>query len=266
MIQNETVLLTGATYGIGYELAKLFARDRNHLILVARTPTVLTKVAAELKLMNASSVVCLVKDLSKAQAAEELFDEITKRHGQVDILVNNAGFGGYGSFLQTDWHHERDMIQTNITSLVHLTKLFLPPMIQRQKGRIVNLASTAAYQPGPFMAIYYASKSFVLSFSEALYEECKGTGVTVTAICPGPTATEFQARARVQGTGTAETRNSLLKMMDAAMVARLGYKGMLAGKRVVITGVTNRFGAWCGRHLPRSLTMAAIKQLHKAKR
>lgn len=263
MSAGKTVLITGASFGIGLEMARLFARDQYHLILVARTADRLAQAAEELKGLGAPSALALVQDLSRPGAAEALFQTLTDQNVHLDVLVNNAGFGDYGPYAEAHWPTVESMVQLNITSLLHLTRLFLPGMIARKQGRIVNLASTAAFQPGPFMAVYYASKAFVLSFSEALSKECKGTGVTVTAICPGPTATEFQARANVLNTGIAQHQKSLLKMMDAATVAALGYRGMLKGKSVVVTGVVNRVGAWSGRHLPNAWVMPAIQWFHK---
>jgi len=263
MSAGKTVLITGASFGIGLEMARLFARDQYRLILVARTADRLAQAAEELKGLGASSALALVQDLSRTGAAEAIFQSLADQNLHLDVLVNNAGFGDYGPYAEAHWPAVESMVQVNITSLLHLTRLFLPGMIARKQGRIVNLASTAAFQPGPFMAVYYASKAFVLSFSEALSEECKGTGVTVTAVCPGPTATEFQARANVLNTGIARHQKSFLKMMDAATVAEIGYRGMLKGKSVVVTGVVNRVGAWSGRHLPRAGVMKAIKWAHK---
>lgn len=258
---KECVLLTGASVGIGYELARLFARDHHELVLVARNEEKLKLAAVELERLGAAQVHVLPADLSDREGPELIARVMQEKNLQIDILVNNAGFGEHGAFASTRWQKEEAMVQVNITSLLHLTKLFLPGMLARGHGRIVNLASTAAFQPGPFMAVYYASKAFVLSFSEALAEECKGTGVSVTAICPGPTTSEFQARANLQE--TALGKSGLMRYMDAATVARQGYRAVKAGRRVVITGTMNRFGAWSGRHLPRPLILATIRQLHK---
>jgi uncharacterized protein len=261
MGKKECVLLTGASFGIGYEMAKLFARDRHEMVLVARSEEKLQVVAAELLELGAAEVHVLPVDLSHRDGPEKIAQAAAEKNLQIDILVNNAGFGDHGAFVRTAWKKEEAMIQVNITSLLHLTKLFLPGMIKRGHGRIVNLASTAAFQPGPFMSVYYATKAFVLSFSEALAEECKGSGVTVTAVCPGPTTSEFQVRANIQG--TALISSGLLRFMDAERVARQGYRAMKQGRRVIVTGAMNRFGAWSGRHLPRPLIMAAIRRLHK---
>ena len=258
---NRCVLLTGASYGIGYEMARLFARDHQELVLVARSGKKLQMVADELHQLGAGSVHCLAMDLSLREAPENIWRAVAEKNLRIDILVNNAGFGDHGAFLGTDWSKEEAMVQVNINSLLHLTKLFLPGMVTRGHGRIVNLASTAAFQPGPYMAVYYATKAFVLSFSEALAEEVKGKGVSVTAVCPGPTTSEFQARANIAD--TALVTRGLMKFMDAATVARIGYRAMLEGRRVVVTGGINRLGAWSGRHLPRPLILAAIRRLHR---
>lgn len=260
MGKNQTVLLTGASVGIGYELARLFARDHHELVLVARNEEKLQQAAAEMERLGAPRVHILPVDLSDREGAERIARMIQEKNLQIDVLVNNAGFGEHGAFATTRWQKEEAMVQVNITSLLHLTKIFLPGMIARGHGRIVNLASTAAFQPGPFMAVYYATKAFVLSFSEALAEECKGTGVSVTAICPGPTTSGFQMRANIQE--TALVNSGLMRFMDAASVARQGYRAIKAGRRVVITGGLNRLGAWSGRHLPRPLILATIRQLH----
>ncbi|HWK32027.1 MAG TPA: SDR family oxidoreductase, partial [Terriglobales bacterium] len=191
----KTALITGASLGIGYELAKLFAQDKHAVVLVARSGDKLQKIAEELKQLGAPQVTVIVKDLAELEAPDEIFAETERRKLQIDFLVNNAGFGERGPFLKTNLDNELEMVQVNIVALMHLTKLYLPGMVQRRFGRIMQVASTAAFQPGPFMAVYYASKAFVLSFSEALWEELDGTGVTVTALCPGAAQTGFAARA-----------------------------------------------------------------------
>lgn len=237
----KTALVTGASTGIGYELAKLLARDGYELFLVARNSPKLEAAARELK----GTVVAA--DLAEGDGASQVFAALK---GTVpDILINNAGFGMVGPFAEQDLKTSLDMIQVNITSLVELTRLVLPGMIARRSGRIMNVASTAAFQPGPLMAIYYASKSFVLSFTEAISQELKRTGVTATALCPGPTQTEFGARAGMDKT---KVFKSGVKIMSGAKVAQLGYAAMLKGKVVAITGLANRLGAEGIRLAPRS--------------
>jgi short-subunit dehydrogenase len=186
-------------------------------------------------------------DLSEPQAADEMVQALRKDSVKIDVLVNNAGYAGYGPFTETSLEDELDMMRVNMVSLTHLTKLLLPAMIQQKKGRILNVASTAAFAPGPFMGVYYATKAYVLSFSEALAEELRGTGVTVTALCPGATDTGFQKRARVENT----LLFSPWKVMDAETVARIGYRGMMKGKTVVIPGLLNKWMIFSIRLGPR---------------
>jgi short-subunit dehydrogenase len=188
-----------------------------------------------------------------------VFDRVTNAGLRVDILVNNAGSGLGGAFAETDLATELRMINLNVTALTHLTKLFLPGMLERGAGRILNVASTAAFVPGPFMAVYYATKAYVLSFSEALAEELTGTGVTVTALCPGPTATGFQSAARIEGA-------RLFRMpgvSDAATVARLGFSGLMRGKRIVIPGLLNKLLPQIVRVSPRRLVTLVSRFLQE---
>jgi short-subunit dehydrogenase len=253
----KTALITGASTGIGYELSKLFARDRFDLVLVARDAARLQSVAAEMRETSGCPVRVIAADLSKPESPWTIFEEIKSVH----CLVNNAGFGTCGPFVETDLRAELEMIQVNLTSLVHLSKLFLKGMAQRGSGRILNVASTAAFQPGPLMAIYYASKAFVLSFSEGIAEELRGTGVTVTALCPGPTATEFQKRAHVEETRL--MKDHLLGIMSAAEAARAGYEGMMRGKVLVIPGTLNRVGMEALRISPRAIVRRITRHLHE---
>lgn len=227
----KTVLITGASFGIGYELAKIFAKEKYNLILVARNLEKLNQIKDELQNPDIQ-IFTIQKDLSYPNSPKELFDEINKKGLEIDILINNAGFGLLGSFVELDLQTQLDMIQLNITSLVHLTYLVLPQMIAKNSGKIMNVSSTAAFQPGPNMAVYYATKAFVLSFSEALYAELKSKGITVTALCPGPTRTEFQKRARMENINL--ERSKLIPYMSAEKVAQIGYDGLMKGKRVVI--------------------------------
>src|SRR3954468_6137183 len=196
--ENKTALITGASGGIGYELAKLFARDKYNLVLVSRGKEKLQQRAEEMRKLGSPVVNVHWFDLAELDTPDKLFSRTEKAHIQVDILVNNAGYGVRGAFAKTNLDDELEMMQLNMVALTHLTKLYLPQMIARGHGRIMQVASTAAFQPGPFMAVYYASKAFVLSFSEALAEETRGTGVTVTCLCPGVTTTEFQQVAGVE--------------------------------------------------------------------
>lgn len=253
MVNSKTVLITGPTSGIGYELAKIFAADGYRLVLVSRRKEELKRVAAELQ----PDATIISADLSDQKAPVEVVTQLTEQSVEIDCLVNNAGFGLRGAFTETDLTKELDMIQLNIAALTHLTKLLLPGMLKRKSGRILNIASTAAFQPGPFMAVYYATKAYVLSFSEALAEELRGTGVTVTALCPGPTKTLFQDRAAVGDVPL------FRRTMAADVVAQIGYKALLAGRPVVIAGVQNAIGAWLGRLLPRPVTLAIVRRIQE---
>lgn len=254
----KTVLITGASSGIGYELAHLFAKDGFQLVLVARSQDRLMKLAGELKEKYKAPAAILPKDLSHPLSPSEIFIELQERSIHIDVLVNNAGFGNHGLFSETNLSDELEMIRVNVTSLVHLTKLFLKDMLTKRDGKILNVASTAAFQPGPFMAIYYAAKAFVLSFSEALSEELIGTGVSVTCLCPGPTQSDFQKRAGLQ--------DILLlrgKMMDSKIVAEAGYKGLMRNKTLVIPGLQSKFFAFLIRFSPRNWVTRIVKILQE---
>lgn len=253
---KQTALITGASSGIGLDLAHLFAADGHDLILVARSEGKLRELARELEEKHRISARVIPADLEERDAPRQLFASV---HTPVDVLINNAGFGVNGKFAETDLEKELAMIQVNITALTHLTKLFLRPMVERGRGRILNVASTAAFQPGPLMAIYYASKAYVLSFSEAIAEELSGTGVTVTALCPGPTATGFAEAAKM-------TNSRLFKMkkpMTSMDVAKAGYKAMQRGKRIVITSAMNKVLAQSVRLTPRALVTKVTRTLQE---
>src|SRR5689334_20586996 len=195
--QRRTALVTGGSGGIGFELAKVLARNGFDLTLVARKRDTLEAAAGRLEGQYEVNVHVFAADLRRSEAPQSVFDFLLNENIPIEVLVNNAGFGLGGEFSETDLNRELEMIQVNIAALTHLTKLFLPPMIKRKSGRILNVASTAAFQPGPLMAVYYATKAYVLSFSEALAEELRDSGVSVTALCPGPTRTDFASTARV---------------------------------------------------------------------
>jgi short-subunit dehydrogenase len=248
----QTALITGASGGIGYELAKLFAKDRYHLVLVARSGEKLNQLANELQTQHGIRVSVVAVDLAEPAAPRFLFDQLRRERVDVDILVNNAGFGVFGEFSQMPEAEILDQIQLNITALTHLTRLFLAPMIARGAGRIMNVASTAAFQPGPLMAVYYASKAYVLSFSEALANEVRGAGITVSCFCPGATNTGFAKRAGLES-------SRLFKQIGATnveAVARDGYRGLMAGRTLVISGMHNWLVAESIRFAPRKLVTA----------
>ena len=252
---NDWALITGASSGIGLELANLFAADKYNLILGARNETRLNQLAAELRAEHGVEVKVIAKDLSAPTAPQELFDEL--RATPVSILVNNAGIGWHGAFAQTELRQSLAIMHLNMDALVKLTHLFVQPMLARRAGRILNVASTAAFQPGPMVNVYYASKAFVHSFSYALAEELRDTGVAVTTLCPGTTHTEFFARGNFGPVRAALT-------MDARTVAVAGYRGLLKGKRVVIPGVTNKIASALARRLPVRWTTAIVRRLHKS--
>jgi len=250
----STVLITGASGGIGYELAKLFARDRHNLVLVARSADKLGQVAAELQALGVT-VKTIPLDLTDPPAPKFLFDQLQREGTSVEILVNNAGFGAFGEFAQMPEEEIHGQIQLNIAALTELTRLFLAPMVARRSGRIMNVASTAAFQPGPLMAVYYATKAYVLSFSEAIANELRDSGVTVTCFCPGATLTGFAQRAGTEG-------SRLMKQfgaMSAEKVALDGYRALMAGRTLAISGAHNWVVAQSTRFSPRKMVTAVSR-------
>jgi short-subunit dehydrogenase len=252
---RNTALVTGASGGIGYELAKLFAHDGYDLVLVARSGEKLAQFAGELQRQFGVSVKCVALDLSATPAPAFLFDQLKREGIAVDFLVNNAGYGVFGEFAAMAMDDVLGQINLNIIALTALTRLFLPAMIARGSGKIMNVASTAGFQPGPLMAVYYATKAYVISFSEALANEVRGTGVSVTCFCPGATDTGFAARA-------GNDKSRLFKQfgaMNVTKVARDGYRGMMRGKTLVISGVRNWLVAESVRFAPRK-TVTAVSR------
>ncbi|MEZ0393046.1 MAG: SDR family NAD(P)-dependent oxidoreductase [Pseudobdellovibrionaceae bacterium] len=250
-------LITGASSGIGWELAHVMAAKEWDLILVARTGEKLNELKTELEKKYRIRAQVIPMDLAKPEAALDLF---RKTQGfEVEILVNNAGFGDYGAFADADWKRQRDMIQVNIMALTELTHLFLPSMIQRKSGKILNVASTAAFQPGPLMSVYYATKAFVLSFSEGLYEELQGTGVSVTALCPGPTKSGFQQAANMGNVALFETT----PLPSSRDVALYGYRALMQRKPVAIHGTVNKMMASSVRFVPRAVTRKLVRKLQE---
>lgn len=253
------VLITGASGGIGAELARLFASDGQNLVLVARRIEKLTELKSELESSYKVEVSVLEKDLSEPGSAKAVFDFTVAGGLSVDTLVNNAGFGDFGLFSECDLTKQLDMIQLNITTLTELTKLFLPQMISRKSGRILNVASVASFMPGPKMSVYYGSKAFVRSFSEALSVELRDKGVTVTALCPGPVATDFWERAEAG-------KSSLFKHMlfaNGKKVAQYGYKRLKKGKVLAIPGLSTRFFVFLAKILPRSWIRNMVYMIQK---
>jgi short-subunit dehydrogenase len=255
---QERALITGGSVGIGAALAEVFAGHGHDLILVARRREKLEARAQDIRAKFNVDVVCMSEDLADPEGARRLHQAVVDRGLGVHYLVNNAGVGLYGKFATTDLDAELKMIQLNATSIVDLTKRFLPAMIERRSGRILNVASTAAFVPGPWMSIYYATKAFLLSFSQAIDYELKPQGITVTTLCPGPTESEFKVRA-----GSQRSRLFEAFVMDAPRVARVGYDAMMKGKAVAIPGLRNKLIPVAARLAPRPL----IAQLsHRAAR
>jgi short-subunit dehydrogenase len=254
----ETALITGASSGMGLEYAKLFAASKKDLVLVARRKERLEKLAQELSAAHGVKVQVIPEDLSDPAAPGRIAEEIARRGLEIEYLVNNAGFGTNGAFIRSDPAKQLEMIQVNIAALVALTRAFVPQMVRRGHGRVLNIGSTAGFQPGPFMAVYYASKSFVNSFTEALWYELKGTGVTATVSCPGATATEFSALA-------GNDRSWLFKLgpMSSVKVASEGYQAMRKGRPLAVHGFMNRLVAQSIRLSPRAIVRAIAAMLNR---
>jgi hypothetical protein len=252
MSNQQTALITGASGGIGYELAKLFARDHFNLVLVARNGEKLTQFADELQRQFGITAKTIAIDLAASSAPQSVFDQLKKEAITVDILVNNAGYGNFGEFATMPLEDVVGQINLNITALTALTRLFVPAMVERRSGRIMNVASTAGFQPGPLMAVYYATKAYVISFTEALANELKQSGVTVTCFCPGATETGFASRA-----GNDKTRLfQKFGPMNVKTVAAQGYRGLMKGKTLVIAGTKNWLIAESVRFAPRKAVTA----------
>jgi hypothetical protein len=245
---RETALITGASSGIGHALARCFATDGADLVLVARREDALHEVAHELESAHGITAHVAPSDLAEPDAPRTLFDTLAEDGIVVDAVVNNAGFGARGLVAELDTQRQIDMVQVNVTALTHLTRLFLPGMLDRGRGGVLNVASTAAFQPGPNMSVYYATKAYVLSFTEGLAEEVRGTGVHISCLAPGATATEFADRADMEDT-------MLFKMgaMTPTAVARAGYDGFRANTTLVVPGAFNKLTAASVRFVPRRL-------------
>lgn len=257
---KSTALITGASSGIGRELARVFAREGHNLLLTARREERLkelkTSLISEFKI-GAAIYPC---DLSDPEAAQALFNYCIENDIGIETLVNNAGIGDFGPFIESKWSRQAVMIDLNVRTLTHLTHLFLPNLIQQERAHILNVASTAAFQPGPLMSVYYASKHYVLAFGEAIAEELKGTGVSVTTLCPGPTRSEFQETAGMEKSG-------LFKRFAVATseeVAEYGYRAMMNGKRIAVHGLLNKLSATSVRLLPSRLVTPVVKRIQSA--
>jgi len=252
---NKTALITGASSGLGAEFARIHASKGDNLVLVARSKDKMDALKAELEKQFGISVNVIAKDLSEQSAPRAIYDELQTQKINVDYLINNAGFGDFGLFAECNWARQLEMINLNVTALAYLTRLFLPGMIQRKFGKILNVASTAAFQPGPTMSVYFATKAFVLSFSEAIANELNSTGVTVTALCPGATETGFKA-ASALGSSNLFKGNGIAGSKE---VAEFGYKAMMKGKTVAVQGFINRLMAQSVRFAPRKIVTAIAR-------
>lgn len=257
-----TALITGASNGIGLELAKVHAAKGGDLVLVARNKAKLDELKSTLENEYKVKVYTIGKDLSATNAANEVYNETIHQNIQIDYLINNAGFGEFGLFTDTDWNKELQMINLNITTLTAFTKLYLQDMVKRRSGKIMNVASTAAFQSGPTMAVYFATKAYVLSFSEAVNNEVSDKGVTITTLCPGATESGFQAAAAMEESRLVKGR----KLPSSEEVAQYGYAAMMKGKTVAIHGLMNWILANSVRFTPRSIVVKITRKIQdKAK-
>lgn len=261
MSNKKYALVTGASTGIGNEISRLLAQDGYNLVLTARSAEKLNELKVELEEKYNIYAKVIVKDLSSSNASLEIYNEIASENISISVLINNAGFAVYGKFIENELQTELDMIQVNILALTTLTKLFANEMALKGGGKILNVASTAAFQPGPLMAIYYATKSYVLHFTEALANELKEQNIIISALCPGATKTEFQERANLN-----ESRlfNNPL-VMSAEEVAKIGYDGLKEGKTVIIPGKMNKLLAFGTRLTPRKITAILARKIQEQK-
>jgi len=252
-----TALITGASNGIGLELARVHASKGDDLVLTARNKSKLDELKSELESKHQIKVYTIGKDLALPESARELYDETTRLGIRIDYLINNAGFGDFGMFAERDWEKQHQMIELNITALTQLTKLYLKDMIARGSGKIMNVASTAAFQPGPLMAVYYATKAYVLHFSEAVANEVRNKGVTITALCPGPTESGFQSAASMEESRLFKGK----KIPSSKSVAEYGYHAMMKGQAVAIHGIMNNILAFFVRFTPRAILVKVTRMI-----
>lgn len=253
---QKYALITGGTTGIGFELAKLFAKDGYNLVIVARNTIELEKAANELKKGNEIKVITIAKDLFDRQAPNEIYDEIKGKNIQVDVLVNDAGQGQYGLFAETDINREMDIIQLNIGATIALVKLYLPEMLARKDGKILNLSSTASKIPGPYQSVYHGTKAFVQSFTEAIRAENSDSGVTITALLPGATDTDFFNKASMQDSKIVQDGG----LADAAGVAKDGYEALMSGDDKVVSGLKNKAMVAMANVMPESMVAENVKK------
>ena len=261
MEEKPVALITGASRGIGLELAKECAKHGHDVVLVARRQDALEAAAGMIEGKYDVSATVIAADVSNADARTEIFSSTLEQKTEIGLLINNAGFGLGGEFVETDIERELEMIEVNVAAPTHLTKLFLPAMVKRRSGRIMQVASTASFQPGPLMSVYYASKAYLLSFSQAIAEELRNTGVTVTALCPGATATDFAETAQVSNTRLFQK----LGVASAEDIARYGYKVMMRGDRVAIPGWRDKLMVQSERFAPRRLVTAIARRVQESR-
>ncbi len=260
----QTALITGASSGIGLELAKVFARNQYNLILVARSEAKLESLKSELSEQYGIQAVVLSHDLTDKDAPARLFDQVQQQNLTVDVLVNNAGYGDYAEFVNSDWEKLQGMILLNVLALTHMTRLFLPAMVARGSGKMLNVSSTAAFQPGPMMAVYFATKAYVLSFSEAIAAETEEAGIGVTVLCPGPTQSDFIGTANMDKMALANNISEEA-IPTAAEVAEFGYSALQKGEVVAVHGFSNKLMAFSTRLAPRGLIRKGVKQFMASK-
>jgi len=257
---NKTALVTGSASGLGFEFALLLARDGYNLVLIDIDAENLEQAKADILKTYNPKITLLTKDLSQINIAQEIYNEVGNT--SIDVIVNNAGFGLFGTFSHTDWERESQMLHLHILTTTHLVKLILPDMIKRGSGKILNISSLAGFQPGPLMALYYASKAYLLSFSQAIANELKGSGVSVTVLCPGPTKTSFQSTVSKEC-----TENKIgFNMACPRQVAAYGYNAMLKGKVVAIPGFFNKFLSILPRVLTRNRTTKIVRRIQDKNR
>ncbi len=259
-INNRTALVTGAASGLGFEFSLLLAKDGFNLVLVDIDKAKLKIAKKDIQKKYKSEIIVIVKDLSKSNVAHEIFESIIDY--PIDVLINNAGFGLFGPFAFTDWQRESKMLSLHINTTTQLTKLALKSMVNRGFGKILNISSLAAFQPGPLMSIYYASKAYILSFSQAIANELKGTGVTVTVLCPGQTKTSFQQVV----SSTSSSNINVFNMASPVEVAKYGYDAMLKGETIAIPGFFNKGLAFLSRFIPRNMITSIVRKIQEKNR
>jgi short-subunit dehydrogenase len=261
---NKWALITGASGGIGAEMAKILGEQNYHMVLVDQTENGLEQLAASMAKSNSKiRILTMVIDLCEDDAAEKVYRRVKSEAINLEILINNAGFGTLGYFSKIDWQREQRMIRLHVETLTLLTKLFLSEMLKAGQGKILNVASVAAFRPSPLMAVYNATKAYILSFSEAISNEVKGSGVSVTVLCPGLTRTGFQKNV---GVGSPDFTKNRWLSDGAEKVARSGIKAMHAGKAIVIPGILNNLLITIQRILPRSMITSLMRKVQEKNR